>query len=317
MRRPENLLFALRIISSAVILLLACMMLVSESNIFPSMTRVALLEQNTRLIDNFGDIEAIRTDIALNAKIGQNERVDLFYGEPSFLAIVLFSCLGCFMLTSRVLQLSGYINRHPDRRMIARLVEFAPYAGGLCLLYIQSFSSIIYGLVIVYFAFVKGRLSLRKWHASVLILVSVGSAFAAFSYDYFIYRASMGGDAHVSFDQRFGVISEFDFVDILIGVKDEAKLPGIGFHNGFIYIIATSGIGGLCYISALLCAAYGLASRLNLAMFVIILMMAIMMQNGGVFSPNKVVLFGLVLLPLACSRTIGLMKSTARSAGAL
>jgi hypothetical protein len=89
-----------------------------------------------------------------------------------------------------------------------------------------------------------------------------------------------------------------------VGVRDIAKLPEYGIHNGLFYIVAISGVGGLIYLLRLLRNVYVLAKPLKLSVLMCTLMLAILMQNGGVFTPNKVVLFGLILLPLACSRTI-------------
>lgn len=302
-RRPEQLLLTLRSVSSTVILLLAGILLISESRIIPFLTREALIQQNTRLVDNFSDVDAISADLAFGALINQSERIDLFYGEPSFLAIVLFACLGCHVLTSKLLTLSGRASITASRwRTGMRLMELAPYAGALILLYIQSLSSIIYAVITIYFMFVKQRVAGKKRHTSMFVLLVFGITFGVFSYDYLLYRLTM--EESLSFVQRFGFLIELGLMDMLMGVKDIAMLPEVGIHNGLTYIIAVSGVGGLFYLLTLLRSVYGLAAPMKLAMFAVILVLAIMMQNGGVFTPNKVVLFGLVLLPLACSRTI-------------
>lgn len=313
-RHPELLLSTLRSVSSAVILLLVGILLISESKIIPLFTRETLLQQNARLIDNFTDADAIEADQAFQMLINESGRIDLFYGEPSFLAVVLFACLGCYALTSKLLSLSSRVTPTVSRRrVVAQLMELTQYSGVLILLYIQSLSSIMYAMVVIYYMFVKQNVRGKTRLATLVIVAVSGITFSMFSYDYLVYRLSM--EENLSFDQRFGFIFELSLMDVLIGIKDVAMLPEAGIHNGFLYIIAVSGVGGLFYLLVLLRSSYSLAAPIRLAMFAVLLVLAIVMQNGGVFSPNKVLLFSLVLLPLACSRTIGMAQSSAQPAG--
>lgn len=172
----------------------------------------------------------------------------------------------------------------------------------MTLLYIQSFSSIIYALVVIYFAFIKGKVRRANLLTSISFLIVIAIAFLAFSYEYFLYRITQSDS--LSFIQRFGFLFDIGIGDLLAGVKDESMLPVGGIHNGLFYIIAISGFGGVLYLVSLLYSAYTLSAPIKSSMFLVLLVLAIMMQNGGVFSPNKVVLFSLVLLPLACARTI-------------
>ncbi len=311
-RRPEQLLLMLQYVSTAVILILAGILLISESTIVPFLTRETMIQQNERLIDNFSAADAISMDILHWALSGESGRNDLFYGEPSFLAVVLFACLGCQIFTSKLLTLSGHISSSVSPpRMGSRMMELATYLAIVSLLYIESLSSIIYALLMIYFLFVKQRVARQKWGTSMLVLVVFGVAFGAFSYDYFLHRLTMGES--LSFAQRFGLFFELDLIDVLKGIGDVAKLPAVGIHNGLLYIIAVSGIGGLVYLLTFLRYVYRLAEPLKLAMLTITTVLAIIMQNGGVFSPNKVVLLGLVLLPLSCSRTIRQRNELVRS----
>jgi hypothetical protein len=302
-RRPEQLLLALRKVSAAVILMLVSILLVSESKIVSFLDREAMLGQNARLIDNFTDIDALSKDQAFRMLIGEEARIDLFYGEPSFLAIVLFTSLGCHLLTSKLLALSGHAQSSvASARISSRMMDLAPYLATLCLLFIHSFSSIIYALVAIYFLFMKQRAAKQKRGSSVLVLLVFGIAFGVFGFEYFMYRLTMAES--LSLTQRFGFLFELTLIDMLVGVRDIAKLPEYGIHNGLFYIVAISGVGGLIYLLRLLRNVYVLAKPLKLSVLMCTLMLAILMQNGGVFTPNKVVLFGLILLPLACSRTI-------------
>lgn len=302
MKRAGLVLYVLKSVSSATIFLLTGLIALSESKLVPLLTRESLLNQNSRLIDNFTDADALSADEALRLIIGQTERIDLFYGEPSFLAIVLFACLGCFMLTSKILAYAGSGGKSTDLRSGFRSNEAVILAGIMSLLYIESFSSIIYAFVVIYFALIKRKVPLKKLLPSISILIVVAAAFVAFSYEYFLYRITQSDS--LSMMQRFGFLFDIGIGDLLAGIKDESILPGGGIHNGLFYIIAISGFGGVLYLASLFYSAYKLSTPIKSSMFLVLLLLAIMMQNGGVFSPNKVVLFSLVLLPLACARTI-------------
>lgn len=300
--RVERVAYVLRTASMTTILVLAGLLLVSESNLIPSLNRAAMLQQNARLIDNFADADAISADQALYLLIGQSERIDLFYGEPSFLAIVLFSCLGSFILTSRLLAYARHGHGADRVKKGFKSHDLVVLTSVLLLLYIQSFSSIIYALAVIHFAFIKGRLSGKRLRTSLPFVLALVVAFAAFSYDYFMYRLTQADS--LSFAQRFGFLWEMDLAELLIGLKDASMLPDVGIHNGLFYIVAISGFGGVLYVGTLLHSAYTLSARIKASRFVVLLLLAIMMQNGGVFSPSKVVLFALVLLPLACLRSL-------------
>lgn len=293
----------LKNVSAATILLLTGLMLLSESNVLPFLNRTAMLEQNSRLIDNFTDPEAIATHQAMQLLLGTSDRIDLFYGEPSFLAIVLFCCLGCLLLTSRLLEYALDSAADSRWRTNWKRTEFTILLGVLSLMYVQSFSSILYALVVIYFAFIKGRFTRGRLVASLPFMLTLSAAFAVFSYDYFVFRLTQGDS--LSFEQRFGFLWETNLIELLTVSMDTSILPNVGIHNGLFYILAIAGFGGVLYVASLLYSAFILAARLRLSMLAFMLVLAVMMQNGGVFSPSKVMLFALVLLPLACLRSLG------------
>jgi len=113
--RAGLILRILKSVSLATILVLAGLLALSEFNLIPVLNRESMNLQNSRLIDNFTDADALLAGLSLNLIIDQTERIDLFYGEPSFLAIVLFTCLGCFMLTSKLL--AHFSNRSKDTHL--------------------------------------------------------------------------------------------------------------------------------------------------------------------------------------------------------
>ena len=109
-----------------------------------------------------------------------------------------------------------------------------------------------------------------------------------------------------SFDQRFGLLNSITIAEVFMGI-DESRIPYFGrlqMQNGFLYIIAIGGLGGLIYVALLLRSVYLHAAPFGLSLFSGFLILGIMMQNMGVFSPNKIVIFGLVTIPLSCCATI-------------
>jgi hypothetical protein len=134
------------------------------------------------------------------------------------------------------------------------------------------------------------------------LLAIIVIAFLAFSYKYFLYRITQTDS--LSWFQRFGFVSEIGIGDLLMGIKDETKSPDVGIHNGLFYILAISGLGGISYLASLFYSVGKLSRPVKLVPFLVLLVLSIIMQNGGVFSPNKVVLLSLVLLPLSCARSV-------------
>lgn len=297
--RPAKLLSMLRDVSGATILVLAGIFLISESSITSYLTREIMVQQNARLIDNFNNADAIFAEQAYRIALNESEPIDLFYGEPSFLAIVLFACLGCYMVASKLI--SGLFPATLNRTSKIR-DNFVPAIAIIFLLCIGSFSSLIYAIVATYYLFIKQGVDAKHRTSSALFVLVFGIIFSIFSYRYFVYRLTMGES--VSFDQRFGLFFKMDLVDLLGGISDAALLPEFGIHNGVIYILAISGIAGAIYLFSLLRSVYKLATTINLGSFCVLVILAIAMQNGAVFSPSKVVLLSLILIPLGCSRTV-------------
>ena len=166
------------------------------------------------------------------------------------------------------------------------------------LLYLQSLSAIIYGIILIYYLFIKGNTSAINIKTRIILVLLFGVIFSLYSYDYLINRLSMTDS--ISLIQRFGSLIIMEPIDYVIGIRDTIKLPEFGFHNGVIYTIAISGIGGIIFIINLLFGVYLKSRTINLNFLFILLILAIFAQNGGIFSPNKIALIAFSLLPLAC-----------------
>lgn len=280
-------------------LTLTSLIMLTELSLIPGISRNELLLQNSRLITNATSEDALIRHLA-----AFNEaRLDLFYGEPSYLGVVLFTCVSSFILTSKLISNTPIAD---DDRVVAQPRDFFNWVviggGVFSMFYIESLSSIIFGLLIVMLQF--GRYVIKKFSVlKITIFIFVVLAFGlSQSFDYAVTRIS--NTDSMSFYQRFGFLSNFQMLDFLTGLQEESRMPEAGFHNGLFYIFAISGAGGIWLVYALLREVYVVAKPLGMSTILTLVLLALMMQNGAVFSPNKVVLFALILLPLSCARVL-------------
>lgn len=284
--------------------LLTFFVFLQELPFVPFLNRKFFYLQNSRLVTNYMANEA-----SLNIK-ENNLRIDLFYGEPSYLAAVLFSCLTCYILTSMLLSDYMFNIRFKSKSLREsfqkfRYNKYLVMMGVMPLLYIRSLSSILYGLIILLFVFkqqIRNRLTYSNITAFIIFMIIIAFIFSN-SYDYFFYRIFSIRDSE-SLSDRFGSLLNFSFMDYILGLKEGTKIPEEGFHNGLFYIVAISGFSGILYLVSLIRSVYILAKPVRMSMLLIFTLLALIMQNGAIFSPNKVVLMSLILLPLSCVRTI-------------
>ena len=304
-----NSLIFVRQLSASLVLVLFALLIVSESDFIPFLNRETLAMQNIGLIDNMTSLKEIGLSIKANLF---RPKADLFYGEPSFLAVVIFASVGSFFLADSGLQTSGAKTFSETRSDgFERVSNLIPLIGIVSLVYIQSLSSLIYAAVTLYF-FINSRKTYKKSRLiNFLFYLFVAIVAFSFSYEYFLYRITM--ENSVSFIQRFGFLFEMRLIDWVVGLKDTSRLPEFGIHNGVIFLITISGLGGLCYLFYLLRYAYKSAISIGLASYSVLLILAIFSQNGGIFSPNKIVLLALILLPLAAVRSGKLSPSRSLS----
>jgi len=309
-RSVGSVLHVFRYASASTIVVLASLLVIADMNIVPGLNRYALLLQNSRLVTNYSSLDVLQREVDAKLMAGIPPRVDLFYGEASFLAIVILACAACYLIATRLLVKSaakeveaGVVKRfHPGKRSHMLILIAAIFS----LIYIQSLSSIIYaGLLVVYGLAQSERrrwlsvTNLKLFMLALVLMAIVG----AYSYETLLHRITTMNES-LSFSQRFGVIFEFGIEDYLFGLSDEAKIPEEGFHNSLFYLLAVAGMAGIFYLAQILRTAYRLSIPFRLSAFSLLVVLAIVMQNGAIFSPNKVVLMALVLFPLSCARAI-------------
>jgi hypothetical protein len=307
--RVNNFSFILnmfRVSSALTICALAFLLIIQDLSLFESISRESFFLQNNRLITNYSSIDALQNEIIGRAKRDILLRIDLTYGEASYLALVIFTCVGCYMLTTKLLT-DSTVSPKPETIMpslISKRYIVVVLLGFLSLLYIRSLSSIIYAGLIFLFYFrihIFGQLKLVN---AFILVVSLLSAVYMFTdiFDYVIHRLTMRDS--LSFSQRFGSLFDFGIYEYAFGLKDESMIPEAGFHNGLIYIVAISGLAGISFFTFLIYKVYFLSRLVGMPSFFILLFLAQVVQNGAVFSPNKIVLYAMILLPLSCARSV-------------
>lgn len=296
--RYINCLLFFRQLASSLILAIFITLTISELNLFPLLNREFFIIQNASLIDNFTDIESIK----LSLKLKHEQGVDLFYGEASFLAIVIFASLGGFVIANEGLKTFSTQNfANTKVALLANKSNVITVLGIASLIYIQSLTSIICALVATFYSFSIQTFFKKISLIKLMFFLILTFILIASSWEYVVYRITMV--EKYSLSQRFGFIFEMRPIDFLIGLKNVSLLPKYGIHNGLIYIIAIAGVGGMGYFLYLVQFAYKSANIIGLSAYSIFLILAIFMQNGGIFSPSKIVLMSLVLLPLAAVRS--------------
>jgi hypothetical protein len=276
------------------------------------------------LITNNTTLERLLEDLAYLEGNGLTTNLDLFYGEQSFLSVVIFACITSKLISNTLLQTTNQRRQEQFQGATKKgqllssndnLQSLVIFVGLASMVYIRSFSSFFYALVVCATLFLSakhGHFNLKLtptklFVISILVVLLGGVVWSAF--DFYFYRLTKVSESN-SFEQRFSSIFEFGFQEYLVGISDASKIPKHGFQNGILYIIGISGIGGICWLSFLLFRAYILARAIRLSLLALACILGIFSQNGGILSPNKIILLSLVLIPLSCANRIRLPKYT-------
>ena len=260
-----------------------------ELEIFDFLSRESLFKQNIILIDNWTD--PIRVEKELLAVQNGNRPnglpVDLFYGEGSFLSVVVFACLISRKLCITISQgeifqkVSEVKNGRTQKigsslRLVSRFIAFS---GILLLLYTQTLSGLIFAVVTLLDKQFLGSLSkiLVPKNLFVIVVTFVLLALTVVtSLPAYKHRITTI-DQSVSFHQRFSKFANFNMSELFFGITNADRIPEYGFVNGIIYVVCISGVGGLLYTVFFYSRALSLAWRHH----VFLLLMA---AYTGIFS---------------------------------
>ena len=321
-RSVEAMLRFFRLVSTMTILISVGLICVTDLSLTPYLSRETLTLQNATLITNYTSVDALVDNFAYLYDAQLKSNIDLFYGEQSYLAVVLFACVVSRIVCETALRRLNlptdgpFLPRRRGKKprkasgktpLLARFNTQGVVTGlGLgAMIYIQSFSSFFYVAIVAASLAWSARLRLSRIRLNltsatimVLGLLLLGKV-AASAYGYYAYRFDSVSESG-SFDQRFSSAFDFGLQEYIVGITSAAQMPPTGFQNGVLYVIGIAGIGGIAMIAYLCWRIHVLARPLGLSVMSILCVMGLFSQNGAIFSPNKVVILSLVLIPLAC-----------------
>lgn len=293
--------------SATVIVVIVALVAVTDFGVVPGLTRENFIFQNVGLITNYTTMDVLEQDQAARRFLGVRSDIDLFYGEQSFLSLVIFVSLVSNVIASRALNFLNSKTHEPERRVAGAGVSMPLVIGAVAsMLYIQSFSSLFFAAIVVGFLLtnVLVRLESIRFTAvgafGLLLLFVAASWVAIETAPYYLHRLTTFSDS-LSAQQRFGVVLGFLPQDFLLGLHERGRIPPFGFHNGLIYIVMMAGVGGLCLLVYLIHIVVRLAAPLRLATLSTLAVLAVFSQNGAILSPNKLVVLSFLLIPLVCA----------------
>ena len=183
--------------------------------------------------------------------------------------------------------------------------------GFFSLINIESLSAIIYAILILFFII---RQSLKKINLSVIFLIItiiIVTLYIFINNSEYLFHRLNTIEQSLSLSQRFGPLINFTIFDYFFGLRDVFRVPQEGFHSGIFYLIAISGLGGILFLTFLLGKIHFLARPIKMTTFLSLLFLAQLTQNGALFSPDKIVLYAMILLPLSCVRTLVFERKSA------
>jgi len=309
--RSDRLLLFYRLTALVIITIIVLLVVVTELGIFAGVTREYFIFQNVGLITNWALEENVVADLHTRQARGVPADIDLFYGEPSFLALVLFVTSVSLIISSLVLNRRGDIS---SRSSWGVGCSIALFGGIVCMVFIRSLSSLIYSGILCVFIVVhvlpraRAHSGSRLTKVTTLLLLALATAWLlAETFPYYSHRLSTFSTS-LSAYQRFGIVFELLPQDFLLGLHRADRIPEAGFHNSLIYIITMAGFGGITLLVYLMSRISQLAHPWGLATLSVLAVLAVFCQNGAVLSPNKLVLLSFILLPLSCLRSGGAQR---------
>jgi hypothetical protein len=309
--RVEWLLRFFRNSSTAIVVTIVALVAITDLGLIAGVTREYFILQNVDLIDNYASMDVLMPDLAERKARGVLPDTDLFYGEQSFLSLVIFVSVVSHVLSSRMIVYlrGGEVGSSSTQGMFGSSLPLL-FSGMACMLYIQSFSSLFYAVILLIFVvsslFLRVN-AIRLTYAKLGVLLVLLAAMCWVVTDtapYYWQRLTTFSDS-LSAQQRFGVLLDFLPQDALIGLHSQDRLPPFGFHNGLIYVVAIAGIGGFGLIVYLLYFVSQHITSLGLVVLCVFALLAVFSQNGGIFSPNKVVLMSFLLVPITTAPRAG------------
>lgn len=300
--KPANASFLNRLaIYTALISLITLFILhvLSESYLLPAFNPQSLLLQNTQLLDNYSDASTIEMHILQFDRY----RNDLFYGEVSFLSLIVFASCAALILNvdtrHDIYPVSSALS-HPKH--ILNTIRLAILLSFYLLFSSQSLSGYIYMLILFCFShkflFAGSPRVLKP--LTVLLLVIL---FGVFKQSYLLSRLNLLDS--ISFAQRFLVFQDLPLIKMLFDIGSNIEIAGdTGFHNGFAVVLLLASLGAFPYIYSVFSGFCQNTTLPSKRLLIILVLTAIFAQNGAIFSPYKLfilLLFRFSLTPISIS----------------
>lgn len=308
----DGLLLFYRRSAAAIVVLIVALVVATDLGVIPGLTREYFILQNVDLITNYTTMDVLARDLVARKARGVQPDIDLFYGEQSFLSLVLFVSLVSHVISSRALEGNrGVSVRLSGGKGLWGVSVPLMFSGLACMVYIQSFSFLFYAAILLGFVALNvlsriESIRLPPAKAAVLsLLLAIMIWVAIETSPYYLHRLTTFSDS-LSAQQRFGVVLDFLPQDFLLGLHAPDRMPPFGFHNGLIYIVMMAGIGGACLIAYLIQRVALLANPLGLAALSVLTALAIFSQSGAILSPNKLVILSFLLIPLMSQKKVNM-----------
>lgn len=280
------------------------LLLISESNLIPFLSKESLFAQNASLVFNLQNIDNINLHIAALNVI----RPDLFYGEPSYLALIIF-CIFSGYIFSNFVKSYNSNSQKPELFLYKRGSLVFASSTILSLFLTRSLSGILYIFLII-FLFLSVRfiyqrvLSVRIILFGGIIIIFITSLFLN---SYLLSRLDFTNFDQLSLFERILFFLKWTLRDYIFGIQSIDKISSdFGFVNGFFFGIAVGGIGFLLYFFSLITRIRSLVKSLPFNIYSSFLLLAIFMQNGSIFAPDKAFMIFLTFSPLLSKKTIKL-----------
>ena len=177
--------------TGTVIVVLFLLLVVSELNIIPGFNRDYLMLQNAGLVTNNSADTALQAQLALDTTAEAHPRPDLFYGEPSFLAIVFFSCAVSYLRSGALTRWCTASDRGSSvprpAFMMSNWEKAVLSLAIFSLAYQLSLSALVYAMILAYYTYwgeSKLATSSRRMQNLVLLAIFI-CGFIAVSGAYF------------------------------------------------------------------------------------------------------------------------------------
>jgi hypothetical protein len=284
--------------AKAVILLLLLFAIVGEvweSSLFG---RWSMYQQNVGLITNYMSSEQIQNFRDYAIATGILPRIDLTYGEPSFLALVVF-CLAVSVVVGH--ETLGRFSGRPKKRVLSAITSpgLFVWSGALFCAWIGSLSGTIYAIFLGSYALIPILIN-RKLNSSMSYQIAIAGTSSgvliAVLLPYLIQR--LGNlKSSLSFFQRFDYFSEFSLMSLTLGGVADEMPTTIGFHNGLALVLYSGGFAGVLFVFWTTLMLWRKPLSRSTRLLAVGALLAIYSQNGAVFSPNKLVLLAFVAWP--------------------